>query len=338
MSLVATLVFGLTLQKSSMLAALVLLLYDHALCFGDEITQIWNVRQNVVTISFLTARYITPIFLFLANLTLYPVWTDESCHIFNLLRLTTVTVIVTNFSLNAYHKIVGAHIVMALRVYALYGAKLIILIGLLVVLLIEPLIMTITITILANYSEPPPNPLKICPYTNHLTKTSALFWASPLFGDTFIFVLTLLKARRYSNRSDSIPMLRLLMRDGAFYYAAVFVAHMFTLLMILACTPARLRSPSLTRYFLSFTQAISTILACRSVLNLRKQPSRSLLRHLSNDHSSTVEVPETSRMGRAIFTSIAAGVVTFFDAPNRTWTSSHSGDDTENELEMEIID
>ncbi|KAF8588776.1 hypothetical protein K439DRAFT_1629365 [Ramaria rubella] len=61
-----------------MLSALALLLYDHALCFDDEIDHIWSARQNVVTISFLLAQYIMPIFLILGILSV--VSTIDSLH------------------------------------------------------------------------------------------------------------------------------------------------------------------------------------------------------------------------------------------------------------------
>ncbi|KAF8588801.1 hypothetical protein K439DRAFT_1658304, partial [Ramaria rubella] len=169
------------LQKYTLLAALVLMIYDHTLCFGDEVDLIWKVRYNVVAISFLVARYLTPILLLMATLTYYPVWTvkilhrdhSQSCHVFNLLRLAPLAIVLANFF---------SHSVMILRIYALYGAKRFILILLLFVLTMETFLMISNITFLEKYTEPPPSPL--CPYTSDIPKASFIFWTVPLIGDT----------------------------------------------------------------------------------------------------------------------------------------------------------
>ncbi|KAF8574383.1 hypothetical protein K439DRAFT_856162 [Ramaria rubella] len=148
--------------KTTLMSALVLLVYDHVLSFDDEVTQIWNVRQSASTISFLVARYITPPLLFLDFLTFLPIWTPEyeiishepasyfwfSCRVFNLLRVLTVTVILTTLS---------AQIAMTLRVYALYGVKTFVLVFLLFVLLIEALLMLVH----SRFWKLPSNPQKI---------------------------------------------------------------------------------------------------------------------------------------------------------------------------------
>ncbi|KAF8588814.1 hypothetical protein K439DRAFT_560139 [Ramaria rubella] len=220
---------------------------------------------------------------------------------------------------------------MVLRVYALYGAKRVILLCLLLLLLIETLTMISTMTFLNNYSKPPENAPALCPYNVRFPKTEAIFWASPLLGDTVIFILTVTKTRQYSKGNGPLPMLRLLFRDGTLYYSVVFLLHFINLLLIVQ-GPTQLRT-----FAASFTQTFSTILVCRIVLNLRKQASQSFLGHLhsSDNHpSATADTPETTRTGQAVFTSIAAAVLTFFE-PSASWLTSESGADAGYNLELE---
>ncbi|KAF8572556.1 hypothetical protein K439DRAFT_1270680, partial [Ramaria rubella] len=96
------------------------------------------------------------------------------------------------------------------------------------------------------------------------------FWASPLLGDTVIFVLTLMKTRQYSimiRELTRTSMLRLLLRDGTLYYASVCIIHMVNLFLILMAPPDL--KPIGGRH-VPFT----TLLVCRIVLNLRKQSSQ----------------------------------------------------------------
>ncbi|KAF8588802.1 hypothetical protein K439DRAFT_1629391 [Ramaria rubella] len=114
-----------------------------------------------------------------------------------------------------------------------------------------------------------------------------------------------------------VSMLRLLFRDGTIYYAIVCVIHLFNLLFILLA-PWQFRTLSG-----SFTQAISTVLVCRIVLNLRKQssPPSSTYPWTSDDLPLSADAFETSRPRHAIFTSTITGIVTFFEPP--TWDPSY---------------
>ncbi|KAF8588161.1 hypothetical protein K439DRAFT_1658657 [Ramaria rubella] len=326
------------LQKSAILSASILSIYDHVLCFGDEVDQIWNVQQNVVTISFLVTRYTTPIFLLLGFLRLtnaihslypspstnpYPKLTYESCHAFDLLRRSTATVIISNLL---------AHTVMSLRVYALYGAKLLVLLCLLLCLLVETMMMVIAMTVLERYTGPPKSSATPCPFTPSFPKSAILFWASPLVGDTLIFALTLVKTRQYSRSGGSIPILRLLFRDGMIYYGVVSLINVFNLLLILVA-PLQFNTVGS-----SFTQAFATIFACKIVLNLRKESSRSFLINpgTSDNLSSISETPKTNGTRRAVFSSVVAGILTFFEP--QTTPPSGSKDGYRDDLELEDVD
>jgi len=90
----------------------------------------------------------------------------------------------------------------------------------------------------------------------------SLAWTGVLIFDSVIFSLTLYKALTIGRE---IPLLDVIVRDGAMYFSVLFVVNLVNILMI------RFSPPSLKHSLETLTNVLSTILSFRLVLNLREQ-------------------------------------------------------------------
>ncbi|KAF8959372.1 hypothetical protein BDZ97DRAFT_1761410 [Flammula alnicola] len=237
--------------KYFQLAAFVMLIYDHILTFPLEVDRIWRRKFSGATLLFLTNRYVTPLqFIIILDAFHDPRWTKSAG--FNS-RLGGSHFQFANRSLQP-------PVIMILRVYALYNRSLSILIFLMVLWATQ--IAMSAVGLHQGFAVPLPPTLIGC----ILTGSSPIFpsvWVTPLATDTSIFALTLWRTRQYLRDSGVTPTMHIFIRDGFFYFLAIFVANLMNTL-IYFLSPADLKAVGA-----SFSQLITAVMVSRLVLNLR---------------------------------------------------------------------
>jgi len=111
----------------------------------------------------------------------------------------------------------------------------------------------------------------------------SLAWIGVLIFDSVIFSLTLYKALTIGR---GIPLLDVIVRDGAMYFSVLFIVNLVNILVV------RFSPPSLKHSTGPLTNVLSTTLASRLVLNLREQ--NSALAGLSTTVEAERKVPGSS--------------------------------------------
>lgn len=232
------------------------LFYDHLITSGNEIEYLWKRPKTQSTYWFFLARY----FAFFGNIavtvlgfTLRP--QDESCRQYATFRQL---MLVLNQALVC--------ILLGLRVYALYGCSnrvLIFLVGsgtLLLGVAFYSLVHKKSTTVEENGCHPGfPRATAI-----HLAST----WEALFLYDCIIFSFTMARTwnRRHNNGITriSVPVVRLVFRDGAIYFAVMAVANLANISTFYFCGPFMAGGLS------TFASCISVTMMSRLMLNLHK--------------------------------------------------------------------
>ncbi|KAF8588775.1 hypothetical protein K439DRAFT_558044 [Ramaria rubella] len=192
------------------------------------------------------------------------------------------------------------HIIMALRVYALFGAKRIVIFCLLVLLAIEVFIMVITTVLLEKEPEGSLGDQSPCKSTAASPRSTALFWACPLIGDTIIcFDADENETVLNSPRANTHPPFAI-----SRWYAILRCHFCNTYFQPVSHIVG---APQLRAFGVSFTQALATLLVCRIGLNLCKQRGDP-----PNDSSSVLDTSATRRKNSMVFTSVMPDALAFF--------------------------
>ncbi|KAF8586998.1 hypothetical protein K439DRAFT_876328 [Ramaria rubella] len=175
------------------------------------------------------------------------------------------------------------HMVLVLRVVALYSGRTLILVFLAILLMGEISLMPIPIYIEIGPLGPPSH--GCLTGQTSISKRASIFWTIPLFVDTIILILTLNKSRQYAKQMNTATpiyyLLKVCVRDGILYYVILGIIHgLNSMLLLLA--PLQLKTAGAT-----FMQPLATVLASRLVFNLRKQASLQDPRSLHNEDDRT---------------------------------------------------
>ncbi|KAG9105595.1 hypothetical protein FRC07_009159 [Ceratobasidium sp. 392] len=88
-------------------------------------------------------------------------------------------------------------------------------------------------------------------------------WLPALIFETFLFVMTLIKAREHSKSNFNTPMLHILYRDGILYYVVICCCSIFNMTVWLVAPPTLI---ALSKFFVL---AVVPAMGARLVLNLR---------------------------------------------------------------------
>ncbi|KAF8582934.1 hypothetical protein K439DRAFT_1617857 [Ramaria rubella] len=254
---ILTLLAASLIQTYAIIGSIALLLYDHVLTFEDEVEQIWKRQQSALTIVWLLVRYFTPASLVVeAFIRIYPFWSLASCNAIALLNIPAVSLILTTL------------LILIIRTYALYERDTRVLVCLGSLLIVEMSLMGLNMylryvsggTILDYAVDCLVTPIgrQILPFF-----ISAAYWAGPLLQDIAIFIFTLRKSKQHIRRTDG-SLFNLLVRDGILYFAIICVTHVVNFFFfLLAPVPLKPFGGSITR-------ALTSLLVCRIVLNLRE--------------------------------------------------------------------
>ncbi|KAF8592705.1 hypothetical protein K439DRAFT_31190 [Ramaria rubella] len=154
------------------------------------------------------------------------------------------------------------HMIMLLRIFALYGAHAPILASLILLLVGEVVIILIASYVINPWDSSVPGCLLGRAPSN---TTSSLYWTIPIIDDTIIFILTLKKSKQYAKLTKGIPisLMKVFLRDGFLYYLILGILHALNALLFLFAPPALKGVAS------GFLQSIATITISRLLFNLR---------------------------------------------------------------------
>ncbi|KAI0635028.1 hypothetical protein C8Q77DRAFT_1072359 [Trametes polyzona] len=230
----ATAAEHLLAAKMFSLASCVMLFYDIAITFGDEVEKIWKQRFTGATVLWFLNRYLSPLGYIVIIVSFHdPSWSKETCQ-----RYVLYPEVLKIFTATA----VG--IIFILRLYSIYSKKSIILYG----------FGTLLVCMLA---------VKIWAFTD-----GTMLELPP---DSVVFFATLYRTIQLYRRTligEALSLITVIMRDGIMYFAAIFVSNLVTVLIFIFATP------DLKVINASFSTLITSLMVSRLMLNLRSEVLR----------------------------------------------------------------
>ncbi|TBU35843.1 hypothetical protein BD311DRAFT_648149, partial [Dichomitus squalens] len=274
--------------------AFALLYYDYALTLGDEVEYFWkSAGFSLSSTLFVFNRYFGLIgtfpivFEYFAHLPEHHNardFDDPTFCVYSRCRL-----------LQTYHQVFSVvtqgviATILLLRTYALYERKksvLVLLVVTLVAVALVCLVATMTVNSpVATWNTPAQRPSGGCDLA--LTKEQgihlAIEWCAMLWFDTTVFLLTLARALRMHRRLSG-GIVNLLFRDGEAHFCILVVFNVSNIITFLA-VPAGSKKGIVT----TLTNALSTTLTSRLVLNLRGIGSRKWDRRTADEENSTMK-------------------------------------------------
>jgi len=256
--------------KYMLLVGFTLLIYDHLLTLNQEINYLWRSKFGLASAIVLVNRYLVPCVLAI-----------DICELFggppSLLFCQIWTGLQSYISIASYMSI---HVLVAMRVHALYGGRQSIRTALIVGVSLSAII-SIAVATLGVITV---TPLLIPSPHQCVSKIPPFIWATYLpsiLFETCLFALTLSMAVSQLKEGQCITSLyRILYRDGILYFVAVFLCTSFTLIVWAVAPPP---SILLARYF---SHALIVIAGSRLVLNLKVYAAE---RHSYDDLDLTIQ-------------------------------------------------
>ncbi|KAL7284290.1 hypothetical protein ACG7TL_001573 [Trametes sanguinea] len=252
----ATIGEHLMAAKIYSLAACVMLFYDMALTFGDEVEKIWKQRFTGATVLWFLNRYLSPLGYIVVIVSFHdPSWSKTTCQ-----RYVLFPEVLKVFTATA----VG--IIFILRLYSIYSKRTFILYGFGALLLAE---LGVKIWSFSDGTmlELPPG------FVGCILTGDRIFgtWVAELVFDSVIFCATLYRTITLYRRTimrDAQSLITVIMRDGIMYFMAIFASNLVTVMMFIFATP------DLKVINASFSTLITTLMVSRLMLNLRSEVLR----------------------------------------------------------------
>ncbi|THU88779.1 hypothetical protein K435DRAFT_842063 [Dendrothele bispora CBS 962.96] len=257
------------------LAGLVLLAWDHLLTFSMEVEYCWKGVGSFITSLFLFNRYFPLLGTVIITIPIFPSSLPaSSCEPFHIFR--EIVLVVTEIVVS---------ILLTIRIYAIYdrqkkilfymasfGA---ILAGLALFALFTkfgpPTKSAISLTSLGCHT----NLLLI----SHAAQEAAA-WEALFVYDVLLFTMVLLKGYKTKGSLERVPILDLVLRHGAIYFAVMALANLANIFTFYFAGPSTRGSLS------TFSSAISVTMISRLTFNLHS--SAKIDQYWSTDQSSTV--------------------------------------------------
>jgi len=238
-------------------AAVMILIYDHIITFPDEVELVWKGRWNLGKVLFIWNRYYYLVFLLVAqSIDLNNTASDEFClkwgQIHPWLALAASATV---------------EFILSFRVWALYGKARWITFFLVFLFLAEIAsiagITAVTLTNVGVLARPGPF-LAGCVATG----VPWFFWTvfiPPTVSSCILFGLTLGRTVKtvWDMGFSHAPLVTLFLRDGATYFAFIFMTILINTLMFV------LARPTLSPLALNFCYSIPCVMASRLLLNVR---------------------------------------------------------------------
>ncbi|GAA5872033.1 hypothetical protein JCM16303_000951 [Sporobolomyces ruberrimus] len=276
----------ITGSKRFIISWLAVVWFDTLATLPDE-RLFWKSRWSALKVVFLLNRWISPCLQTLLAALVYATIPPAVCA--NIAWMQPASIVVIMFF---------AAILMAIRVYALYSTK---------VVLVVLAVMTFLEVAIMSAAASQFHPLLLPPYLGQITnlpgciatgphgRASALiavFWAAPLTFDTIIVALTLYNILVIDKRAKNLPVLSNVLRDGMLFYVIISIANLVNVALYAQQDIAvqNFNNPTST--------ALTSIMVSRLVLSLRKvdttQRSLQSRTSLSNLKAWSLPVPSPS--------------------------------------------
>lgn len=233
------------------LATYTMLIYDLLITLGDEVKYIWPAPFSIPKALFLLNRYFVPLAFAIIIIQLNsPLWNRKKpiCihSVWDEAGFSLVATLV-------------AEALMIIRVYALWGHKKIVLIGLGILWILHLIFGSLDTR--NDVPVPIPNGLIGC-IASGVGNLQVLYWAIPLVFDTVVFGLTLFKTWDLHRGGLRIPLIERFQRDGLIYFLIAFSGNLLNSIL------DEVAAPDLRGLTASFAPTITVVMISRLVLNL----------------------------------------------------------------------
>ncbi|EIM79317.1 uncharacterized protein STEHIDRAFT_126547 [Stereum hirsutum FP-91666 SS1] len=231
------------------------LVWDWLVCLPQEWRYIWKADWTAIKVLYLMVRYYTFVVLVVTDVWFFADWSEASCAK-NLRVLPGIAVVID----------VCVELVLALRVYALYGrsTRILMFLGVMMAgftgVMIAVPIMAFDYTRLPSWPGP-------CLVTGKPSaagpKFIIAFYASPMAVDFTLTALTLWRGLRVKRHGSASGLMNVFIKDGLFYFVAISSLNLINVIFFV--------QPNVLIESINAPMSIqlSTVLSCRLILNLR---------------------------------------------------------------------
>ncbi|KAF5324247.1 hypothetical protein D9619_011401 [Psilocybe cf. subviscida] len=232
------------------------LFYDHAITLGDEVEYLWKRPKTRSTLWFFVTRYMGLFGNIAVTILAFTSMSSASCKRYSLYR--QILLVATQ---------VVVCILLTLRIYALYGCS-----SRILAFMLASGLVLLGISSWSLFGQKIVDaPQAAGCHTGLGFKTSiriAAAWEALLVYDCIIFGLTIFKT--WTARLDhaitgiNIPLITLLLRDGAIYFVVLAFCNLSNILTFYVAGPFMRGGLS------TFASCISLTMICRLMLNLHR--------------------------------------------------------------------
>ncbi|TCD68149.1 hypothetical protein EIP91_011427 [Steccherinum ochraceum] len=256
----ATAAEHLMAAKMFSLASCVMLFYDIVLTFGDEVEKIWKQRFTGATVLWCLNRYLSPLGYIVIIVSFHAPWPKNVCSHYvlypEILKIFTASVI---------------GVIFILRLYSIYSRNTYVLLFFTTLLMVELGVKIWAFTDGTMLTLPPELVGCILVGKSSVGDRFVYTWVAELVFDTAVFLATFYRAvflYRTAEAGAALGLLRIIMRDGVMYFAAIFASNLVTVLLFVSA-PADLKAVNA-----SFSTLITSLMVSRLMLNLRREALR----------------------------------------------------------------
>jgi len=293
--------------KMFSLASCVMLFYDMAITFFDEVERIWKQKFSGATILWFLNRYLSPLGYIVIIVSFHANWPTHVCDAYVL--YPEILKIFTAFTIG---------VIFILRLYAIYSRSQVILVAFTVLLLGELGTKIWAFTDGTRLVLPPE--LHGCILTGRSAsgKRIVYTWVAELVFDTAVFLATVYRTvslYRSSRIGPSSNLVKVIMRDGIIYFGVIFASNLVTVLIFVAAPP------DLKVVNASFSTLITSLMVSRLMLNLRQEALRRGTafdsRYVISQHSGGTSNARMIAAARAGHTT--GSHIDFYDSRTESW-------------------
>ncbi|KAI0765097.1 hypothetical protein C8Q74DRAFT_1286150 [Fomes fomentarius] len=276
------------------LASCVMLFYDIAITFGDEVERIWKQRFTGATVLWFLNRYLSPLGYIVIIVSFHdPSWSKATCHRYvlypEILKIFTATAVGLIFILRLYSIYSKSSLVLysfsallvielAIKIWAFTDGVMLqlppgfvgcILTGKsspgdrIIYTWVAELVFGMDIYLFSSSSYCARTPLTICIW---LRSPLRAILCATIVTDSAVFFATLYRTIQLYRRTiigEALSLIAVIMRDGIMYFAAIFVSNLVTVLIFVFATN------DLKVINASFSTLITSLMVSRLMLNLR---------------------------------------------------------------------
>ncbi|BGP20314.1 hypothetical protein JCM10213_002057 [Rhodosporidiobolus nylandii] len=192
-----------------------IILWDTLATFPIEYRFVWKSKWSILKVCYLLNRYWTPLAMFFDVLMITSHVSEDLCG--HIARFNPASGMIS---------ILACGVILSVRIYALWDRSKMILATLVSLLLGELAMMLVGIIRSEALVIPPPFKDAVGFYGCIARQThglALLFWAASLAFETIALALLVWRILVLKKRSGSLPILRILLRHGVFYFSVVFV-------------------------------------------------------------------------------------------------------------------